>query len=87
MKRSWITFESSKNDTHPFGVEDGAGATALSNERALSTIQEQLFDGDNLSTIGKILENVGVSKLDANHIRRDVGGPVSPGIWYPLGYQ
>ena len=53
---------------------------------ARSLIESRIFP-EGLPKILRIVEDVDVSALDADHVRRNMAPPNWRGIWYPLGYQ
>lgn len=87
MRRFWITFEFSDEDTPPIGISLGVGVAAKSQKQALATIQQKVFNGGDLPKLDRVLKDVDVSKLDARHVKPNMGTPVSPGIWFPVGYE
>ncbi|MGH9896159.1 MAG: hypothetical protein ACREA0_30045 [bacterium] len=53
---------------------------------ALNLIRERVFAGADVPEIAKVIEDVDVSTLDANHVLPNMGLVTVRGIWFPLGY-
>jgi len=83
MKRYWFEFEGSEI---PYAVKMGCGVTAFSQTDALDLVRKRIFRNITMPKIKKIVENVDVSGLDANHILPNMSPPNIRGIWFPLGY-
>jgi hypothetical protein len=62
------------------------GVTAFSIDDAKALIETRVFPGG-LPLVTKLIEDVDVSTLDANHIRPNMEPPNWRGIWYPRGYD
>jgi len=87
LRRFWLEFDVSINDDHPIGVLVGCGVTAYDYEDAVRLIRERVFNGGELPTIRKAIEDVDLSALDADHVLVNMGIPSNRGVWFPLGYE
>lgn len=83
----WFEFEISdaelRNHRHYGGLTLGCGVTAYNYDDALIVLQQGLFRDEPIPTIKRVVENVDVSTLDANHVLPNIGVPIWRGIWYP----
>jgi hypothetical protein len=87
FRRYWIEFDKSlPYSLLPGGLLLGCGVTARSQADALALVQELIFQGNPVPSIHKIVEDVDISTLDANHVLPNIGMPLTPGIWFPWGY-
>jgi len=86
MKRFWFEFDFEEAEYIPPGAKLGCGVTAYDQKDALSMLTTQLFRGNVLPRIERIVEDVDVSTLDPNHVRFNMASPATRGIWFPLGY-
>jgi hypothetical protein len=73
-------------DNPPLGILKGCGVTAPSKEYAIDIIKKKVFKNSELPEIIEFVENIDIRTLDENHVRPNMGNPVVPGIWFPLGY-
>jgi len=62
------------------------GVTAFNIDDAKALLESGVFT-DGLPRVTKLIEDVDVPTLDANHVRRNMSPPNWRGIWYPLGYE
>jgi hypothetical protein len=83
LQRFWITFDSNCNGLQATGTLLGCGVTAVSIDEAIRFVRERVFEGVEMPGIENIIENVDVSKLDAKHVRPNMGSPAVRGVWYP----
>ena len=86
MIRYWFKFRLKIEDNPPLGTLMGCGVTALSKEIAIDILKRKVFKSTKLPEIIECKENIDLSTLDENHVRPNMGNPVEPGIWFPLGY-
>jgi hypothetical protein len=83
----WIEFDLSLNDPHPPGLLAGCGVTAYDYDDALQLIRERIFVTTALPHIKKVVEDIDISTLDANHVLTNMLVPIRRGIWFPAGYS
>jgi hypothetical protein len=83
LRRYWFTFERFEN---PTALNLGCGVTAASYDDALALVRDSVFHG-RTPPINDCIEDVDVSRLDANHVLPNVGNVLVHGIWFPLGYK
>ncbi len=86
MKRFWIKFEQVQGKSLQMGLQLGCGVTANSQDEALSIIQKNIFEHDQIPKISEISENIDISTLDPKHVQPNMGSIFKKGIWFPLGY-
>jgi hypothetical protein len=85
LVRFWFEFEA---PTASRSYRRWVGVTAWTIEDAKRLVKENAFaDLEELPPIIKMIENVDVSTLDANHVLRNMLPPNIRGIWYPMGLQ
>jgi len=65
------------------GPNAGFGVTAYSIDDAKTLLAQAGCSSDALKETNDVLENVDVSKLDANHILPNIGPSNLRGVWYP----
>jgi hypothetical protein len=82
LRRFWFEFDRSSKSAF---LTPWCGVTAFDVDDAKSIIESRVFL-DGLPAITKVIEDVDVSTLDENHVRRNMAPPNWRGIWYPLGY-
>lgn len=82
MHRYWFEFDYSRRDP-PIGATMGCGVTARSLGEARAMLRDELFGGEELPPEIRVIHDVDVSTLEANHVRPNMGNPVAPGIWFP----
>lgn len=87
MRRFWFEFDLSMEQPHPMGVLSGCGVTALSYDDSLEVLRERVFKDASLPSIRKVIEDVDVSQLDANHVLPNMGVVTVRGVWFPRGYE
>jgi len=87
MIRYWFTFDFENYNNPPSGVLYGCGITAISKDDAMSILREKVFLNKIIPYISKVIENIDVSTLDANHVLPNMTHPLKRGVWFPLGYQ
>lgn len=84
LRRFWFEFEpASSQDAR---LTPWCGVTAFNLDDARSLVETLLFPAG-LPKVLRLVEDVDVSTLDADHVRRNMAPPNLRGIWYPLGYQ
>lgn len=81
LHRFWITLDLSDERARHAAL--GYGVTAFTLEDALALLRDEAFRGDPLPAIGRVIEDVDLSTLDARNVLPNVGDPVRRGIWYP----
>jgi hypothetical protein len=86
LRRFWFEFAVDNPEDLPPGIRLGCGVTARSIEEGTSLIQERVFGGARVPPVTKIIVDVDISTLDGAHVRPNMGNPLLPGIWFPLGY-
>lgn len=74
------------DEPHPIGVLIGCGVTAHNYEDAIMLLRQRVFTHDPLPTITRVVADVDISTLDADHVLPNMGIPSERGIWYPIGY-
>lgn len=85
--RYWFEFEYEHYSELPMGLALGCGITALTYEDAIALLKEKIFLDKPITAFKKLIENVDVSTLEANHVLPNLGAPTTArGIWYPAGY-
>jgi hypothetical protein len=83
LRRYWIEFEVDAPEHLPLGTLLGCGVTGYDQEDALQLLRQHIFDGAPLPPIRRLIEDVDISILDANHVRPNMGVPVWRGVWFP----
>jgi hypothetical protein len=87
LVRFWFEFDISDAElrTHKRygGLTLGCGVTAYGYEDALLVLQKDLFRDEPIPAIKRVVENVDVSRLDANHVLPNIGVPTWRGVWFP----
>lgn len=86
LRRFWIKFKLTIDDSPPPGVLLGVGVTSNSFEEALELIKKSVFQLDGLPEVERFTEDVDIRELDQGHVVPNMGDPSTKGIWYPLGY-
>ena len=81
MYRFWIEFEGDPFELTP--LTQGCGVTGIDLDDALALIRHDVLRGSPLPPIRKIVKDVDISTLDANHVLPNIGVPISRGVWYP----
>jgi hypothetical protein len=87
LTRYWIEFEQTEGQLLPPGVGYGVGVTAVGRDDALTLVSHQVFGGDSLPKIARLVEDVDVSALDEGHVLPNMEPPAHRGIWFPRGYS
>lgn len=87
MHRYWIEFDITGYAAPPLEAMMGFGVTSHTQDGALGLLQQHIFGGRELPPLRGVIEDVDVSTLDPRHVRPNMGNPVWPGIWFPLGFQ
>jgi hypothetical protein len=83
LTRFWFEFEANNED---WRSRTGCGVTAYNYQDAIRLLTKYLFEDAPLPTIIKVIEDIDVSTLDANHILVNLGAPPNlRGIWWPVG--
>jgi hypothetical protein len=85
LKRFWFEFDNSTSAI-PFGAELGIGVTAYNYDDAINVITNEIFKKSTIPTITKLIEDVDVSTLEANHVLPNIGVSSIRGVWYPRLY-
>jgi len=86
--RYWFEFEFNHFTELPIGLALGCGITAYNYNDAIEMLQKQVFENRPIAKIKKVIENVDVSTLEANHVLLNMPTPSTiRGIWYPSGYN
>jgi hypothetical protein len=65
----------------------GCGVTAWSYDDAIIILQTIVFKDRAIPPIKKVIENIDVSTLDANHTLPNSLPVNVRGIWYPIGFN
>ncbi len=86
LTRYWFEFDLTLDEPHPIGVLIGCGVTAHNYEDAIMLLRQRVFTHDPLPTITRVVADVDISTLDADHVLPNMGIPSERGIWYPIGY-
>ena len=87
LRRFWFEFDLTVEDEHPAGILLGCGVTARSYEDAVVLLRERVWEGRELPSIRKVIEDVDISSLDRAHVLPNlVMPPVWRGVWFPQGY-
>lgn len=86
FRRFWFEFAIDNPEDLPPGIRMGCGVTARTLEEATALIQQRVFEGTPIPHVRKIVSDIDISMLDRGHVRPNMGNPVIPGIWFPLGY-
>ena len=87
MKRYWIEFSKDPGHELPLFAARGVGVTARTKEDALNIVYSSILAGHPRPAVAKLIEDVDIATLDEGHVRPNMGNPVAPGIWFPLGFQ
>ena len=83
LHRYWIHFADDAL-VRSLGLSLGCGVTASSLEDARTLLQEQLFRDTPLPPFARVIEDVDVTTLEANHVRANSGVVTWRGIWFPF---
>jgi hypothetical protein len=83
LRRYWFEFDAPKEHPHAAEIVMGCGVTAYHEDDAVVLLRQQMFEGDPLPPIRRVIEDIDVSTLDENHIRPNMGVPVWRGVWFP----
>jgi hypothetical protein len=84
LRRYWFEFEA--GDLPP-GVALGCGVTAYSDDDARTLLAATVFRGASLPSVRRMLSDVDVSTLDADHVLPNMLEPATRGIWFPMGFR
>lgn len=87
LRRFWFEFIFPDPESAPGGMLMGCGVTAGSKEEAVTLLKVCIFEEGQFPHIRRCIEDVDIRSLDQNHVVPNMGDPVRPGIWFPLGYQ
>lgn len=88
MRRFWFEFEFDPDDHNvPVLLRRGCGVTAGSYDDAVAVIRERVFGGAQLPAITKAVPDVDIASLDGDTVRPNMGLPLIPGVWFPVGYN
>jgi len=88
MRRFWFEFDFDPDDHNvPVRLRHGCGVTADDKEAASAVMRERLFDGGELPPIARFVEDVEIESLDGDYVQPNMGLPLIPGIWFPVGYN
>jgi hypothetical protein len=89
LRRFWLRFAIAPGELTTYtsyaGLSYGCGVTAHNYDDAINLLRSHLFRGDPLPEISEVVEDVDVSRLDAGHVRPNMGDPSRRGIWFPAG--
>jgi hypothetical protein len=72
------------------GRRFGCGVTAYTLEDALWIAQRDVFSGEPLPEVERVIEDVDIPKLEAfnnPHLRNNFGAPIWRGVWFPMYFQ
>lgn len=83
LRRYWFEFSGPESSRWP---RIGCGVSAYTYEDALNLIRERVFVGADVPEIARVVEDIDVSTLDANHVLPNMGLVTVRGIWFPLGH-
>jgi hypothetical protein len=78
LRRSWIELEA------PIGGFRAFGVTAIDLDDARGLILRYLGGLDALPSLARVIEDVDVSTLDANHVLANSIPTIWRGVWYPM---
>ena len=83
LRRFWFEFDLGPTDrSWPLTVlRLGCGCTGYDQEDCLRLISECVMGGEPVPPIKKVVPDVDIRTLDANHVRRGVGVVAWRGIW------
>ena len=84
LRRFWFEFDGASSQLAR--LTPWCGVTAFDLKDAEALIESRIFR-DGLPKVTRVVEDVDVSTLDTDHVRRNMAPPNVRGIWYPLGYQ
>ena len=87
LKRYWFEFNNESDDVHDIWFPKKCGVTAYNYEDAIDLLRLCVFKKRSLPQIKKVVEDVDISNLDANHVRLNMSIPTKRGVWYPIGYD
>jgi hypothetical protein len=87
LNRYWLEFEASDDKTLPPGVAMGCGISAVDKEDALLIARTRVFKDAAIPPLRRLVEDVDISTLDANHVRPNMKAPILRGVWFPLGFD
>jgi hypothetical protein len=82
LHRYWFEFRAPRQELPP-GSWLGCGVTAVDTEDAQRLLVQGPFRGAPLPTIERVVEDVDVSELDAEHVVPNMGDPTQRGVWFP----
>lgn len=80
LRRFWLEFESHDIEV---GYKLGCGITAFSEEDALDQLRRVYPKDIAFPTIGRLVADIDLSRLDANHVLPNIGDPTRRGVWFP----
>ena len=83
MTRYWIEFD---EIAVPYAILT-YGVSAYNYEDALYLIRKKALKNKDLPEVKKVIENIDVSTLDADHVLINMYPPNWRGIWFPLGFN
>jgi hypothetical protein len=83
LHRYWIHFPDVP-EARLYGLGRGCGVTAHDLEDARALLREQLFRGEEPPPFERVIEDVDVSTLEANHVRPNIGVVTWRGVWFPF---
>jgi hypothetical protein len=84
LRRFWFEFD--RTASQRAFMTPWCGVTAFDLDDAQSLIETRVFP-EGLPKVLRVVEDVDVSTLDADHVLLNMAPPNWRGIWYPLGYQ
>ncbi len=80
LRRYWFEFAGSPL---PSPLNAGCGITAFSEEDARGILRTEVFPLHGEREIVRVIVDVDVSTLEEDHVRPNMGSPVSRGAWFP----
>jgi hypothetical protein len=84
LRRYWFEFDITDPSHDPFLA--WCGVTAWDLEDARRLLSERVFGTASLPPIRRVIEDIDISSLDANHVRPNMGVCTVRGVWFPLGF-
>ncbi len=89
LRRFWFQFDIGPRDfSWPRTVlRAGCGVTGFSEEDCVAMIKDRIMKSQELPGIVKVVSDVDVRTLDANHVIPNMSVPTVRGIWFPKGFD
>ena len=85
LTRFW--FEFNPPEVSSLGLQIGCGVTAWTYDDAVNILQTTIFKDQATPVIKKVIKDIDISTLEANHIRPNLLPSNVRGIWFPMGYS